>query len=153
MSSVAVISRGGKGMITSSVFEFFAIATLLCLNPQESRSHEAAAPVKVTYAVVMGQNEPISAEVSCVPDVACDLVDHANSAVHLAITVSSGLKGGELRIYCSTDPCSFGGSRSRIDFSGRRVTADIFLGESDFGIAVPLVVRQRRIIGKVLVSY
>ncbi|MBX5190695.1 MULTISPECIES: hypothetical protein [unclassified Rhizobium] len=140
-------------MITSSVFEFFAIATLLCLNPQESRSHEAAAPVKVTYAVVMGQNEPISAEVSCVPDVACDLIDHADPAVHLAITVYSGLKGdGELRIYCWS-PCSFIRSRSRIDFSGRRVTADIFLGEPDFGIAVPLVVRQRPIIGEVLVSF
>jgi hypothetical protein len=153
MSSVAVIGRGGKGMIISSVFEFFAIATLLCLNPKEIRSHEAAAPVKVTYAVVMWQNEPISAEVSCVPDVACELVDHADSAVHLAITVYSGLKGGELRIYCWSDPCSFKSSRSRIDFSSRRATADIFLGESDFGIAVPLVVRQRPIIGEVLVSY
>ncbi|MBB2705092.1 MULTISPECIES: hypothetical protein [Rhizobium] len=96
-------------MITSSVFEVFAIAALLFLNPQGSRSYVAAAPVKITYAVVMGQNEPISAELSCVPDVACDFGDHADSAVQLAIAVSSGLKGGELRIYCSTDPCSFGG--------------------------------------------
>ncbi|WP_041678878.1 hypothetical protein [Rhizobium etli] len=140
-------------MITSSVFTYIAIATVLCLTPQESRSQRAAAPVKVTYAVGMGQNEPISAEVACVPDVACDLVDHADPAVHLTIMVYSGLKGGELRIYCWSDPCSFTGSRSHIDFSGRRVAADSFLGESDFGIAVPLVVRQRPIIGEVLVSY
>ncbi|WP_244425736.1 hypothetical protein [Rhizobium etli] len=79
-------------MITSSVFAYIAIATVLCLTPQESRSQLAAAPVKVTYAVVMGQNEPIS-EVACVPDVACDLVDHADPAVHLTIMVYSGLKG------------------------------------------------------------
>ncbi|MBX4969658.1 hypothetical protein [Rhizobium binae] len=56
-------------------------------NINTSRSHEPAALVKFTYAVVMGQKEPISAEVSCVPDFACDLVDHADAAVRLAITV------------------------------------------------------------------
>ncbi|MBB4478008.1 hypothetical protein [Rhizobium etli] len=141
-------------MITSSVFTYIAIATLLCLTPPESRSQQAAAPVKVTYAVVMGQNEPISAEVTCVPHVACDLVAHTDPTVHLAITVYSGLKGGgELSIYCSSDPCSFRSSRSRMDFFGRRVTTDLFLGEPDFGITVPLVARQRPAIGEVLISF
>ncbi|PDS96280.1 hypothetical protein CO659_19175 [Rhizobium sp. S9] len=141
-------------MITSSVFTYIAIATLLCLTPQECRSQQAAAPVKVTYAVVMGQNEPISAEVTCVPHVACDLVDYADPAVHLTITVYSALKGGgELSIDCWSDPCSFMNSRSRIDFFGRRVTTDLFLGQPDFGIMVPLVARKRPVIGEVLISF
>ncbi|MDF0697334.1 hypothetical protein PYR71_12635 [Rhizobium sp. MC63] len=139
-------------MIISSVFEFFAIATLLCLNPQESRSHDAAAPVKVTYAVVMGQNEPISAEVSCPPDVACELVDHADPAVHLAITMYSDLKGVSCASIAGLIPVP-SGVRDRASIFQAGELRPTSLGESDFGIAVPLVVRRRPIFGEALVSY
>ncbi|ARM88782.1 hypothetical protein RHEC894_CH02494 [Rhizobium sp. CIAT894] len=141
-------------MIGSRVLGHFAVALHLYSVPQESLPQEAVRPIKVTYAVVVDGKEPVSAEVSCFPDTACQLTGYNDANVALAITVYSGSGAdGELSISCWTNPCSFKNSRSRINFSGRRVTVDIFSGEADVGFAIPLVIRQRPRIGEILISY
>ncbi|WP_245309708.1 hypothetical protein [Rhizobium sp. R339] len=144
----------GNRMVRSNVLGCVAIASIYCLIPQQSLSQEIVHPIKVSYAVVIEGREPFSAEVSCLADIPCSLADQGDPAVDLAITLYSGSGAhGELRIYCSPNPCSFQNTRSRIDFSGRRATVDILSGEADSGITTLLVVRRRPRIGEVLISY
>ncbi|EJT05585.1 hypothetical protein [Rhizobium sp. CCGE 510] len=141
-------------MASRNVLGCLAIASMLYSVPQESLSgEETVQPIHVTYAVMMEGSEPFFAEVSCLPDSTCQLARHNNPDIELSLTVHSGSAAhSELRVYCSSNPCSFQNLRSSIDLSDRRAMVDIFSGERA-SIVIPLVFKPRPRIGEVLISY
>ncbi|MBP2560587.1 hypothetical protein J2857_003356 [Neorhizobium galegae] len=108
--------------------------------------------IRIQFAVLLDHDDPISGSVVCTIGKVCRLLEQEEHP-ELGLTVNLHRErdylAGKLNVRCK-DSCSFSNGRSTTEFQDVR-QFDFFNGED--GIRIPLVLKPREKIGRVLLLY
>ncbi|WP_037450492.1 hypothetical protein [Sinorhizobium fredii] len=107
--------------------------------------------VRIQFAVLLDDGDPISGSVTCIVGQNCRLLEHKQPELDLSLNIDREYDYlvSELNVRCR-DGCSFSNGRPTVQFRGAR-QFDFFAGED--GVEVPLVLKPREKIGRVMLIY
>jgi len=111
----------------------------------------AGEDISVQYAVLFDDDDPITGSSTCRVGETCVLLKQIGPELELSVTISGRYGGSfsELTVRCRAD-CSFANGRAAARFHGDG-EFDVFEGED--GMAIPLVLKPREKIGRILLSF
>lgn len=135
-----------KYLLFSMAVLFFA-----CLAIKTGLANDEAETLRVRFAVIFDNADPVAGDTTCSPDKTCLLLTHEKPELKLEMTArrKRGHLVGELRVICE-GACSFANERSQTVLANSR-NFDVFKGEA--GVEIPLVQKPRERIATVLLAF
>jgi hypothetical protein len=107
--------------------------------------------IPIHFAVLLENDNPIAGDAICIVGQNCKLLETEHPELQLTLNLErdNNRLVGELTVRCE-DECSFANGRPTVEFQEAR-QFDFFLGQD--GINIPLVLKPKEKVGRVLLIY